>query len=188
MVHHREPHAEGDDQAQGGGVAQAPPWASPGSEDRGTGRHHDWLDPATNLRRWTDVVGLGDLAMAPVDEVIDLRERLARVWLAVAGGAAPAEEDLGALWRLASSGASGLRWDTDHGHAVLARDDRLLSHVAADGVNHLTDPTAVGRIKACEECRWTFLDTTRNGRRRYCDPADCGNRARQRRHAQRRSG
>ena len=72
--------------------------------------------------------------------------------------------------------------------ALAGDDPTSVERCRAVFSDSLTDPTAVGRIKACEECRWTFLDTTRNGRRRYCDPADCGNRARQRRHAQRRSG
>jgi predicted RNA-binding Zn ribbon-like protein len=33
-----------------------------------------------------------------------------------------------------------------------------------------------------------YLDTTRNPSRRWCDPADCGNRARQRRHYRRGRG
>lgn len=36
-----------------------------------------------------------------------------------------------------------------------------------------------------EGCGWLFLDTTRNHSRRWCDPADCGNRARVRAYAKR---
>jgi predicted RNA-binding Zn ribbon-like protein len=36
-----------------------------------------------------------------------------------------------------------------------------------------------------EGCGWLFLDTTRNHSRRWCDPADCGNRARVRAYARR---
>ncbi|MFI5937815.1 CGNR zinc finger domain-containing protein [Actinoplanes sp. NPDC051494] len=34
-------------------------------------------------------------------------------------------------------------------------------------------------------CGWLFLDTTRNHSRRWCDPADCGNRARVRAYTKR---
>ncbi|MBU2667134.1 CGNR zinc finger domain-containing protein [Actinoplanes bogorensis] len=34
-------------------------------------------------------------------------------------------------------------------------------------------------------CGWLFLDTTRNHSRRWCDPADCGNRARVRAYTRR---
>jgi predicted RNA-binding Zn ribbon-like protein len=38
------------------------------------------------------------------------------------------------------------------------------------------------RVKACAEpgCRWAFLDLSRNGSRRWCDMAECGNRAKNR--------
>ncbi|MGW5559426.1 CGNR zinc finger domain-containing protein [Micromonospora sp. NPDC003944] len=36
-----------------------------------------------------------------------------------------------------------------------------------------------------EGCGWLFLDSTRNHSRRWCDPLDCGNRARVRAYVQR---
>jgi predicted RNA-binding Zn ribbon-like protein len=38
------------------------------------------------------------------------------------------------------------------------------------------------RVKVCasDVCRWAFLDTSRNGSRRWCDMAGCGNRAKNR--------
>jgi predicted RNA-binding Zn ribbon-like protein len=38
------------------------------------------------------------------------------------------------------------------------------------------------RVNACaaSDCRWTYFDTTRNNSRRWCDMADCGNRAKNR--------
>lgn len=46
-----------------------------------------------------------------------------------------------------------------------------------------------GPIATCDdpECGWFFVDTSRGHRRRWCDSADCGNRARVRRHAERRA-
>ena len=40
------------------------------------------------------------------------------------------------------------------------------------------------RIRICdnETCRWVFYDTSRTARRRWCDMATCGNRAKQARH------
>lgn len=42
------------------------------------------------------------------------------------------------------------------------------------------------RICADEECRWVFHDTSRTGRRKWCDMATCGNRAKVARHRERR--
>jgi predicted RNA-binding Zn ribbon-like protein len=38
------------------------------------------------------------------------------------------------------------------------------------------------RICANDECRWVFYDESRTGRRRWCDMATCGNRAKAARH------
>ena len=42
------------------------------------------------------------------------------------------------------------------------------------------------RVCANEECRWVFHDTSRSGRRRWCDMSTCGNRAKVARHREKR--
>ena len=44
------------------------------------------------------------------------------------------------------------------------------------------------RVKDCEGCGWLFLDTTKGGRRRWCDMRICGNRAKSKRHYARTRG
>ncbi|GHF40784.1 putative RNA-binding Zn ribbon-like protein [Amycolatopsis bartoniae] len=46
------------------------------------------------------------------------------------------------------------------------------------------------RLRQCADdgCGWLFLDRSRNGSRRWCSSADCGNRARARRHYERTRG
>lgn len=46
----------------------------------------------------------------------------------------------------------------------------------------------LGRVRECggAHCTWLFLDKSRNRSRRWCDMASCGNRAKARRHYQRR--
>ena len=43
------------------------------------------------------------------------------------------------------------------------------------------------RVRVCanDACRWIFYDESRSGRRRWCDMATCGNRAKARRHRER---
>jgi len=45
----------------------------------------------------------------------------------------------------------------------------------------------VERLRTCadESCRWAFFDTSRTGRRRWCDMSTCGNRAKAARHRER---
>jgi predicted RNA-binding Zn ribbon-like protein len=40
------------------------------------------------------------------------------------------------------------------------------------------------RIRACGRCGWLFLDSSRGGRRRWCNMSICGNREKARRHRQ----
>lgn len=56
--------------------------------------------------------------------------------------------------------------------------------VALDLLDYLTHPR--GRLDTCDDpaCRWAFLDLSRQQNRRWCSSADCGNRARARRHYQ----
>jgi predicted RNA-binding Zn ribbon-like protein len=42
------------------------------------------------------------------------------------------------------------------------------------------------RVCAADDCGWLFLDSSKAGRRRWCRMADCGNRAKARRHYARR--
>lgn len=44
------------------------------------------------------------------------------------------------------------------------------------------------RICANDHCRWVFVDESRTGRRRWCDMATCGNRAKAARHRARLKG
>ncbi|TDW77825.1 CGNR zinc finger domain-containing protein [Kribbella pratensis] len=48
----------------------------------------------------------------------------------------------------------------------------------------------LGRLRQCGDggCGWLFLDRSKNGSRRWCSSADCGNRARARRHYERARG
>jgi predicted RNA-binding Zn ribbon-like protein len=66
-------------------------------------------------------------------------------------------------------------------------DPASLVHVLALSVADLLHQPDQSRLRRCdgEGCGWLFLDTTRNHSRRWCDPLDCGNRARVRSYTQR---
>jgi predicted RNA-binding Zn ribbon-like protein len=70
-------------------------------------------------------------------------------------------------------------------------DHRHVGDPVDGALARLTDPlvalVASGdeeRLRVCanETCRWAFYDTSRTGRRRWCDMATCGNRAKAARH------
>ena len=69
-----------------------------------------------------------------------------------------------------------------HRHDAADPTGEALARVAAP----LVDALAVGdtsrfRVCANDGCRWVFEDTSRGGRRRWCDMTTCGNRAKVRR-------
>ncbi|HLO35946.1 MAG TPA: CGNR zinc finger domain-containing protein [Candidatus Deferrimicrobium sp.] len=69
-----------------------------------------------------------------------------------------------------------------HSHVGDAVDD-LLARIAEPIVREIGEGHE-DRIRICanDTCRWIFFDESRAGRRRWCDMASCGNRAKARRH------
>jgi predicted RNA-binding Zn ribbon-like protein len=58
----------------------------------------------------------------------------------------------------------------------------LVAAIVEDAARLLTsDQLPRVRVCAAKDCGWLFLDTSKSGRRRWCDMADCGNREKQRR-------
>lgn len=155
---------------------------------RGTDRAHDWLDPVTNLGRWAEGARIRATPGADIEALRDLRELLARVFLAVADGGDPAVRDVDRIGSLAAAASARRRLCFPPGADAASWTDAelsLLDEVVLDAAAILISAETLRKVSACGECRWVFLDTTRNHRRRWCDPADCGNRSRQRRHYRR---
>ena len=70
----------------------------------------------------------------------------------------------------------------DHRHVGDPIDDAL-ARLADPLVSELTagQPERI-RVCASDTCQWIFYDASRTGRRRWCDMATCGNRAKAARH------
>lgn len=152
---------------------------------RGTDREHDWLHPPDNVGRWADAAGVAAAPAGGPEELRAFRELLARTFLAIADGEIPTEDDVDTLGAVAAAAGQRRRLRFPEGADVavwVSADTSLEQELALDAVAILTAPETLRRVSACADCRWVFIDTTRNRSRRWCDPADCGNRARQRRH------
>lgn len=76
-------------------------------------------------------------------------------------------------------------------------DHRHVGDPIDDALARLSDPLVLElttghpeRIRVCDNdrCRWVFFDASRTGRRRWCDMATCGNRAKAARHRARTKG
>ena len=129
-------------------------------------------------------------AAASLQRAKILRETIYRLFAAVSAGREAAALDLDLLSREAAIADAVRRlsrrrdayiwqWPDDDIDTVVRR----LAHAAAQ---LLTGPD-IARVKECpgHNCAWLFLDTTRNGRRRWCSDRDCGTLARVARHRER---
>ena len=118
-----------------------------------------------------------------------LREALFEIGSAITRRRAPSPEALEILREHWLAGAEMHEFGVERGRLAAVLDPR------ADGLDLVASMVAwrfVGqvltheprRLKICDgpNCSWLFLDTSKAGRRRWCDMADCGNAAKSRRH------
>lgn len=176
------------------------------SSGRGTPMHLEHLRQWENLLAWAAHAGVIDdpqhqaFAATPpsgtretLERALELREGLYRLFRAIIAGEAPPAAALAVLNRTLAEAlaaaqilpaAGGYRWGWREDDR---RPMRLLWPVARSAAELLTGGL-LPRVKFCpgEGCGWLFLDTTRNGTRRWCEMAVCGSRAKMRRYHQRR--
>jgi len=163
----------------------------------------DRIPDGAALLRWAASAGLVDSTTAEgggqqadraAARVRELRELLHRVLQPAALGLRPAAGSLAELQaRLLDAlgrdevevvGVMPLEWSVT-GASV----DSLPARLAVEAWDLLVHED-VRRLRQCRDdgCGWLFLDRSRNGSRVWCSSADCGNRARARRHYARHSG
>jgi predicted RNA-binding Zn ribbon-like protein len=118
--------------------------------------------------------------------IIQLREAVYRVGLAIAGARRFSERDLALIRANADTPRpeiefrdNAVRWRPAP-HSAAAQ---LCAVLAGEALSLLCSPKAA-RIGICEggECGWLFVDESRGKRRRWCDMNDCGSRAKARRY------
>jgi predicted RNA-binding Zn ribbon-like protein len=120
----------------------------------------------------------------------DLRALVYSVFRAIADGQEPAPDALARLRdaerealasaRLVRAG-DAMRWKWPPPGEAGA----LLAPIAHAAVDLLTSGP-LDRIKVCGNCRWLFLDGSRNGRRRWCSMEECGTDVKHRRFVEQR--
>ena len=158
----------------------------------------DWLDSYARLLEWATLVrllpekNLRALAKKMHSEpgaagralirAKELREELFALVSAVASGNAPPKSAMVALrehW-LAGVDAHELRFESGRVITDIRADaadfDLIAAIVAYRMVEHVM-PLPVDRLRVCggKNCSWVFIDSSKAGRRRWCDMAVCGN-------------
>ena len=115
---------------------------------------------------------------------IELREAIYRIFTIGIEGQSPTQDDLAVFNDYLSEAMmrsqivksqDGFYWDMTGNKAKL---DWILSPVIRSAADLLVSEE-FRKVKKCSDpaCGWLFLDISRNRSRRWCDMADCGNRA-----------
>jgi predicted RNA-binding Zn ribbon-like protein len=131
-------------------------------------------------------------AAATVERAINLREVIYRIFSAAAGKRPQQTSDLELLNAVLGEALAALRvtpmadgftWGWTPERREL---DCVLWPVAQSAAELLTSADLrTVRECAASDCGWLFLDNSRNHSRRWCDMKACGNRAKARRHYER---
>lgn len=168
----------------------------------------DRLGDAAMLARWAEAAGLlygDDMDRAAKDiandpkgaakfykDAVRLRAALWRIFHAVANGNDVSNDDLALIddWkvratrhcRIARDG-DGFRRRCTEAAPALERTARLIVEAAEE----LLLEGRLDRLHVCggDSCEWMFLDTSKNGQRRWCSMATCGNDAKVKKHRMR---
>jgi predicted RNA-binding Zn ribbon-like protein len=170
----------------------------------------EWLNSYADLVSWGRQTGIVSLQRARhlieqsarhpkkgalvLQRALELREAIYRIWAAEMRQEHSAEKDLALLNSALAEALSHQRILKEEDRFILTWDDEdalesVLWPVVKSAADLLTGDEAQ-RVSQCEafattQCCWLFFDETKNGSRRWCSMADCGNRAKARRHYQR---
>jgi predicted RNA-binding Zn ribbon-like protein len=136
-------------------------------------------------------------AAAVLRQAHELREAIHDVVGARLRGRAPRAEDLDVLNRALARALSRRRLVPEKEGFALGWDedptalDAPLWPVATSAAELLTSERDLPRVRICGaaedgRCGWLFVDESRAGTRRWCSMRDCGNRAKAKRHYERR--
>ena len=137
--------------------------------------YQEGLDSAGALASWLSDHGLpaGRATQADLERALVLREGIRDLIGGDAAGAAVVE-------RAARDAQLELRFVEGRARLVPAARGvtGALGSLVAEVATAMTDGSW-GRVKLCgaDDCRWAFLDTTKNGSRNWCSMRSCGNRA-----------
>jgi len=154
----------------------------------------DHLREPADLVAWAQYAGVLDDAPSTDGHVLDrartLRAAVYDVFSAVAAGREPPAKALEQLAGFHAEAAAHARLVPMSGRVDLTWDGddpaRVLWPLAVAAVDLLRGGP-LERVKLCAECRWLFLDQSRNRSRRWCSMNECGGRLKMRRYRARRA-
>jgi predicted RNA-binding Zn ribbon-like protein len=131
------------------------------------------------------------LAARTLARAVALREAIHEVLLSIVERRATPPDALAVVSAEAADAAARLRLERS-GRAFeyvwdATPDPAAVLHKVARSAGRLLTEGRLDRLKVCagDDCGWLFVDTSKAGRRRWCDMADCGSRDKARRYYRR---
>jgi predicted RNA-binding Zn ribbon-like protein len=134
-------------------------------------------------------------ALKTFNDAVSLREAIYRIFYNISEELTPVADDMTLLNTMLAQAMSracivsqkdsfSLDWCVNNDAERLQRIPWQVVRSAAD----LLTSDKLHEVRACaaEDCRWLFLDISKNHSRRWCDMQTCGNQAKARRHYSRR--
>ena len=153
-----------------------------------TERHHDWLELPDNLVRWLEASGLEthglEVGTDDLEAIRTLRRDLDALLRPLAHDRHPPPEALERFAHHLQDALPRRHIDPETlgwSWSVPRNPIEALAPVIFDAAELMAHGDRK-RLRACPACDWLFEDQTRNGRRRWCDMADCGSRDKARRY------
>ena len=171
----------------------------------------DWLAEPAGLHAWGVHAGIASRRAGSGPDLLaagrELRDAVHQVFSAVAAGRRAPKPALAILTGTAAEGLAAAtlrpgvpgtpegRPGAGRGGAspyelvwAPAEGDRQVLWAVADSALGLLRHGPLERVGECPSCGWLFLDTSRNGRRRWCSMAMCGSAVKSARHYARSTG
>ncbi|WP_126977699.1 CGNR zinc finger domain-containing protein [Frigidibacter oleivorans] len=156
---------------------------------RGTAREVDHLATVEAVRRWAVAAGLIEDGWSPATDeartlvatVHRLRRAVDATGAAIAHSEEPPAEALATIRDLAAGSLARATLAGVPAHLSFDGPDRIVGPVAWAALDLLRG-SDLDRLKQCppEDCHWLFIDRTKNGSRRWCEMATCGDKAKRR--------
>lgn len=150
----------------------------------------DWLAGPKEAEAWARAIGheahASRISQQALDEARALREHIYSIFEALTRQVTPGSRHLDALLHAQGDAMRTAHLTPAQEHFQLTWPaDRSLTPL----VNEITDSAVTllirgpfQRLGQCPTCGWLFLDTSKNGRRRWCSMTTCGARDRARRY------
>jgi predicted RNA-binding Zn ribbon-like protein len=168
------------------------------------GKSNDRLPRPVDLVRWGEESGIvttdearrlrgycirnGSRSRSELADTLRLRDLVHHLFSNLAEGRAPADAPIATLNQQLKTLRSRQRIEWKRGHLrwspVASRGTSMIMDRLALSAAELIISEYLGRLRVCgnPQCGWLFLDTTRNGLRKWCSMAECGGRAKSKRY------